>query len=415
MIHRTRPLDAVVHESGWAPLDDDWEVTAVPLVDAGQPDAVVFARLTYRDALSVAERLGAELVHPEHVERLHWLASVGQGVEVPAFTGTPQAERTLEHSLRHDAACWEALAKMHWDGRAPVANAGKHWVAGAPTGRSHLMGWWVPSVGAYGIRTRSGPGFIQARPVAGSAGPHDDQHHDDGTTTLLVRRRRSAWGRFTSAVGRAFGALLKAAPASPKPAAPPPPPKPAPAPAPVKKPESIADKFVPARNFRAGRAAPVRLVVLHSMEAVEKGSTAENVAAWFAGPSAPMASAHFCVDSDSVVQCVALRDTAFAAPGANADGIQIEMAGYAKQTSEEWGDAFSAAMLERVAVLTADCCRAYGLPVAFIDAAGLLAGGRGITTHAEVSRAFKKSDHTDPGKGFPMAAFLGRVREHLGS
>jgi len=374
-------------------------------VDAGQRDAVVFARLTYRDALAAAARLGAELVHPTHVERLHWLASVGQAVEVPAYTGTPVAEKTLEHSLRHDAACWAALVKMHWDGKSPAANVGKHWVAGAPAGRSYLMGWWVPNVRAYGITTRSGPGFIQAAPVPGSKGPHSDNHFDDGTTTLLVRRRRSAWGRFTAAVGRAFGALLAAAPS----AAPPPPPKPLP------QLQSMADKFIQARNFRAGRTAPIRLVVLHSMEAAESLKTAENVARWFAGPSAPMASAHFCIDAGQVVQCVRLQDTAFAAPGCNHDGVQIELAGYAKQTSEDWGDAFSAAMLEKAAALTADICRVYQLPATFVDSAGLLAGAKGITTHAEVSKAYKKSTHTDPGRGFPMASFLASVRSHMGS
>ena len=34
----------------------------------------------------------------------------------------------------------------------------------------------------------------------------------------------------------------------------------------------------------------------------------------------------------------------------------------------------------------------------------LRAGERGITTHAQVSKAWKKSDHWDPGPGFPIAA-----------
>ena len=43
----------------------------------------------------------------------------------------------------------------------------------------------------------------------------------------------------------------------------------------------------------------------------------------------------------------------------------------------------------------------------FIDAEGLKAGKKGVTTHAEVSKAFKKSNHTDPGLGFPMDRILG--------
>lgn len=168
--------------------------------------------------------------------------------------------------------------------------------------------------------------------------------------------------------------------------------------------------FVQARNFHTGRLRPIRCVVLHTTEAAETLRTAENVAAWFAGSSAPMASAHFCVDSDSVIQCVREEDTAFAAPGLNSDGIQIEMAGAASQTAADWSDAYSQAMLARTARLVAGLCRRHGLPVAFVDAAGLLRGEKGVSTHAEVTKAYRQSTHTDPGKGFDMEAFLEMVR-----
>jgi len=44
----------------------------------------------------------------------------------------------------------------------------------------------------------------------------------------------------------------------------------------------------------------------------------------------------------------------------------------------------------------------------------LRAGKRGITGHAQVSEAFHRTDHTDPGTSFPVDAYLARVREHLG-
>ena len=205
-VHRTHPLNAVVHASGWVPLREGWEVTAVPLVDVAVTDAEVFARLTYRDALEVARRYGADLIHTEHVEMLHILATQGAAIEVPAYTGTPRAEKTFEHSLRHDAACWAALAAAGWDSRSLTANIGKHWVHGAPLGRSWLMGWWVADVGRYGS-SRRGPGFVQGRPPAGSQGPHLDSHHDDGTTTMLVRRA----GSQTRPGGSALGSLVSGA------------------------------------------------------------------------------------------------------------------------------------------------------------------------------------------------------------
>jgi hypothetical protein len=43
-------------------------------------------------------------------------------------------------------------------------------------------------------------------------------------------------------------------------------------------------------------------------------------------------------------------------------------------------------------------------------AGDLLAGRRGITGHSEVSAAYGRTDHWDPGPGFPVDGFLDRVR-----
>lgn len=186
-----------------------------------------------------------------------------------------------------------------------------------------------------------------------------------------------------------------------------PPPAPLPLPASTVPPTA---PFLQAKNYTKGRIKPVGLIVLHTMEAAEASTTAENVAAWFAGAAAPQASAHFCVDADSVVQCVQVSDTAWAAPGANANGIQIEHAGYAAQSAAQWADEYSQALLHRSADLVARLCSEHSIPPFFVDAAGLLRGERGITTHAEVSKAFKKSTHTDPGPNFPMTQYLSLVR-----
>ena len=48
--------------------------------------------------------------------------------------------------------------------------------------------------------------------------------------------------------------------------------------------------FVQARNYTRGRSNAIDLLVIHTMEAPEKPTTAENVANWFAGSSAPQAT-----------------------------------------------------------------------------------------------------------------------------
>jgi len=168
-----------------------------------------------------------------------------------------------------------------------------------------------------------------------------------------------------------------------------------------------------ATNYTRAHRTEVHNVVLHSMEAPEASTTAESVAAWFAsGKRAPRASAHYCVDDDSTVLCVDETDIAWAAPGANKRGVQIEHAGYARQTLEQWLDPFSRRMLGRSAKITAAICARWKIPIVFVDASGLLRGERGITTHYQVSQGpgRGKTAHTDPGRGFPMSTFLEMVR-----
>lgn len=93
-----------------------------------------------------------------------------------------------------------------------------------------------------------------------------------------------------------------------------------------------------------------------------------------------------CVDQDSVVYCLPASAVAFAAPGCNHDGYQVEHAGYARQSPEEWGDAASVAMLQ------------------------LAAGMSGFVGHDQVSRVYKRSDHTDPGPAFPWSYYMSLVR-----
>ena len=97
-------------------------------------------------------------------------------------------------------------------------------------------------------------------------------------------------------------------------------------------------------NYTAGRLRPPRVIVLHTAEAPCEPGKAEAVAQFLARPDV-RASAHWIVDPATTVAQVAETDTAWAAPGANADGIQIEQCGYAEWTATEWTSAPAQAML----------------------------------------------------------------------
>lgn len=171
--------------------------------------------------------------------------------------------------------------------------------------------------------------------------------------------------------------------------------------------------FVPAAHLTPSSRARVDWLVFHTMEAPEKGGTALAVANYF-GTVAP-ASAHYCIDATAIVQCVAERDVAWHAPGANRAGIGLEHAGYARQTAEEWADAFSEAMLRRSAALAALLCVRWDIPPVLVDAGGLARGERGITTHKAVTDAFNGGrGHYDPGPAWPGDRYVALVREAMG-
>lgn len=174
-------------------------------------------------------------------------------------------------------------------------------------------------------------------------------------------------------------------------------------------------KLVQAKNFTRANRTKIDLVVIHTMEAPERSATAENVAAWFAGADAPMASAHYNVDADGVVQSVLERDVAWHASDVNGYSIGVEHAGYAKQSPEEWTDEASVAILERSAELVAGICRRYEIPAVRLTGGDLKAGmRRGICGHVDVSVAFHGGKgHWDPGPHFPWDLYLEMVRSYL--
>jgi N-acetyl-anhydromuramyl-L-alanine amidase AmpD len=149
---------------------------------------------------------------------------------------------------------------------------------------------------------------------------------------------------------------------------------------------------------------------MHTMEIAERSDAAEICARWFR-TKVSQVSAHYCVDADSVIQCVEEKDIAWHARGGNTNSIGVELAGFASQTARDWQDPYSRRVLARAASLVADVCRRRRIPVRWLVADDLRAGRRGLTGHSEVSQAFKRSDHWDPGDGFPVEAFLDSVRK----
>lgn len=174
----------------------------------------------------------------------------------------------------------------------------------------------------------------------------------------------------------------------------------------------MAYPFIASPHVTRTTGRAVDVVVVHTMEAPERADTAEAVARWFARADSRV-SAHYCVDADSIVQCVHEDDIAWHARGGNERSIGIELAGYAGQGPRGWDDDYSWSVLERSAILTAEICRRHDIPARRLRAADLRMRRRGVTGHADVSEAFRRTDHWDPGPAFPWRRFLRLVRMRL--
>lgn len=180
-------------------------------------------------------------------------------------------------------------------------------------------------------------------------------------------------------------------------------------PSPISTPCSTRYKAV--HDSGARRPGQIRNICIHSTE----GANAEGAASWFANPKSE-GSAQLVIDAEHCFRTLPDLMVPWAAPGLNTQGIHIELAGYARWTKSEWMT--HPKELDRAAYKTAVRCNQYKIPVRWVGPIKLRLRWRGLTTHADVTKAWpllarKYGSHTDPGEGFPKDRFLLLVKQHL--
>ena len=156
-------------------------------------------------------------------------------------------------------------------------------------------------------------------------------------------------------------------------------------------------------------AGPNTLIVLHTSEGGESEGAAENLASFLGRPGdRPNSSGGFygssyqvVFDTDRIIPAVPYDTVSYSAGGANSQGIHGCFPGKAGQTREQWLDAVSRAMIRQAAAWMRDVATEQGIPLRRLTVAQVAAGERGYCDHHDVSRAFRKSTHTDVGAGFP--------------
>lgn len=163
-------------------------------------------------------------------------------------------------------------------------------------------------------------------------------------------------------------------------------------------------------NYTPGHD-PIDLLVIHTTESGEIANGAEANARYFSDSSV-RASAHVVGDNDSTVRVVLEANTAWTAPGVNARSRNYELVGTAAQSPADWADAYSTNALDLAARQFAEWVTQYGIPIRHITPTEIIAGIKGICGHVDVTNAYHKSTHTDPGPFFPWDKFLSLIRKY---
>jgi N-acetyl-anhydromuramyl-L-alanine amidase AmpD len=171
-------------------------------------------------------------------------------------------------------------------------------------------------------------------------------------------------------------------------------------------------QFVEANSFRQANRTSIDRIVIHTAQIQEHRDSAEDVASFFSNPSTNV-SAHYCIDNNTIVQCVRDEDIAFHAFGDNDSTLGFELSGFAGQTHEQWRDPYSDMVVERAAKLAAEKCKKYGIPVRWLTPDQERRRRKGFVTHKIVSDVWGDSIRSDPGPHFPYGKFLNRVEFHL--
>lgn len=184
----------------------------------------------------------------------------------------------------------------------------------------------------------------------------------------------------------------------------------------------------PPSKSSPGSNKPIRRIVIHSTVSKCERGGARRIAAYFRSAAAG-GSAQYVIDPGEVVQSAYDSVVCWHAPP-NPNTLGLEMCDIpgpvpgdgkvaallkAGRRTWRWRRPEQREMLKRTAVLTAELCLAYDVPVQFLGPNRLRKlgrGAKGITTHVNTSKAFGQSTHWDPGF-WPKRTFMKMVRAEV--
>lgn len=159
------------------------------------------------------------------------------------------------------------------------------------------------------------------------------------------------------------------------------------------------------------RTEPVEKIVVHTSEGRETEGGARNLVSYLGRITGGY---HEVTDNKEAITCARDDQVTAGAAGMNARGWHICGVGSAHQKAEGWADPYSHAELTIMANRVARACLRLGIPAVRLDVGRVAhAGYKGLCGHVDVSKAYGKTDHTDPGPDFPWGTFMTSVQAQV--
>lgn len=168
---------------------------------------------------------------------------------------------------------------------------------------------------------------------------------------------------------------------------------------------------IAAYHLSPGSNTPVTRIVIHTTSppnvpfpTASANGKARQTALYFTLASSG-GSAQYVVDVAHEEHCLRDNQIAWHAPP-NPHSIGIEICGQAFYTRAQWlsGEVWPA--VERARLRALELSQRHGVPWVRLTPADVKRGQRGLCGHADVSKAFGQTDHTDPGPNFPWDRFM---------
>lgn len=178
--------------------------------------------------------------------------------------------------------------------------------------------------------------------------------------------------------------------------------------------KSCSTEFTAYHQSGSRLASQIKYIVIHATQSPNDikptDNDARSIARYFTTHNSG-GSAHLVIDDWHCYKTLIDSIIPWGAPPLNSNGFHIEQCGYSEWSRKRWMIHLNT--IRRTAYKSALRCKWYKIPAVFLSVEDLKSGKHGITSHANISAAFHKTNHTDPGINYPYSTYMWLVNYYL--